>query len=171
MQNAKSSIVPNDIDKYVTHHYATNNGVRIHFVTIGEGQKSIIMLHGFPDFWYTWRNQMIALMSNYQVAAIDLRGYNLSDKPQGGEYYQMRHLVSDIQVVMRYLEKDKSIIVGHDWGGVIAWFFAMYFPTMTERLIVLNTPHPSGIVRELAQNPQAAKALCLRTRLSARRSS
>ena len=66
----------------------------------------------------------------------------------------MRHLISDIQVVMRYLEKDKSIIMGHDWGGVIAWFFAMYSQTMTERLIVLNTPHPSGIVRELAQNPQ-----------------
>jgi pimeloyl-ACP methyl ester carboxylesterase len=97
---------------------------------------------------------MIALMSKYQVAAIDLRGYNLSDKPQGGEYYQMRHLVSDIQAVIRYLEKDRSIIMGHDWGGVIAWFFAMYFPTTTERLIVLNTPHPSGIVRELAQNPQ-----------------
>ena len=95
--------------------YPTNNGVRIHFVTIGEGPKWIIMLHGFPDFWYTWRNQiLIALTPNYQVATIDLRGYNLSDKPQGGEYYLMRHLVSDIQVVMRYLEKDKSIIVGHD---------------------------------------------------------
>ena len=67
---------------------------------------------------------MTALIPNYQVAAIDLRGYNLSDKPQGGEYYQMRHLVSDIQVVMHYLKKDKSIIMGHDWGGVIAWFFA-----------------------------------------------
>jgi epoxide hydrolase 4 len=81
MQNAKSPIVPNDIDKYVTHHYTTNNEVRIHLVTIGEGQKSIIMLHGFPDFWYTWRNQMTELAPNYQVAAIDLRGYNLSDKP------------------------------------------------------------------------------------------
>jgi len=154
MQNAKSPIVPNDIDKYVTHHYTTNNGVRIHLVTIGEGQKSIIMLHGFPDFWYTWRNQMTELTPNYQVAAIDLQRYNLSDKPQGGEYYQMRHLVGDIQAVMHYLERDKSIIMGHDWGGAIAWFFAMYFPTMTERLIVLNTPHPSGIVRELAQNLQ-----------------
>ena len=171
MQNAKSPILPNDIDKYVTHHYADNNGVRIHYVTIGEGQTSIVMIHGFPDFWYTWRNQMIALMSRYQVAAIDLRGYNLSDKPQGGEYYLMRHLISDIQAVIRYLEKDKAIIMGHDWGGAIAWFFAMYIPTMTERLIVLNTPHPSGIVRELAQNPQAAKAECLCTGLSARGSS
>jgi epoxide hydrolase 4 len=115
------------------------------------------MIHGFPDFWYTWRNQMIALMSKYQVAAIDLRGYNLSDKPQGGEYYQMRHLVSDIQAVIRYLEKDKAIIMGHDWGEAIAWFFAIYIPAMTERLIVLNTPHPSGIVCELVQNPQQQK--------------
>jgi pimeloyl-ACP methyl ester carboxylesterase len=157
MQNTKSPILPNDIDKYVTHHYADNNGVRIHYVTIGEGQTSIVMIHGFPDFWYTWRNQMIALMSKYQVAAIDLRGYNLSDKPQGGEYYLMRHLISDIQAVMRHLEKDKAIIMGHDWGGAIAWFFAMYFPTMTERLIVLDFPHPSGFVRELAQNPQQQK--------------
>jgi epoxide hydrolase 4 len=157
MQNTKSPILPNDIDKYVTHHYADNNGVRIHYVTIGEGQTSIVMLHGFPDFWYTWRNQMIALMSKYQVAAIDLRGYNLSDKPQGGEYYLMRHLISDIQAVMRHLEKDKAIIMGHDWGGAIAWFFAMYFPTMTERLIVLDFPHPSGFVRELAQNSQQQK--------------
>jgi epoxide hydrolase 4 len=157
MQNTKSPILPNDIDKYVTHHYADNNGVRIHYVTIGEGQTSIVMLHGFPDFWYTWRNQMIALMSKYQVAAIDLRGYNLSDKPQGGEYYLMLHLVSDIQAVMRHLEKDKAIIMGHDWGGAIAWFFAMYFPTMTERLIVLDFPHPSGFVRELAQNSQQQK--------------
>jgi pimeloyl-ACP methyl ester carboxylesterase len=112
------------------------------------------MIHGFPDFWYTWRNQMNTLMSKYQVAAIDLRGYNLSDKPQGGEYYLMRHLISDIQAVMRHLEKDKAIIMGHDWGGAIAWFFAIYFPTMTERLIVLDFPHPSGFVRELAQNPQ-----------------
>jgi pimeloyl-ACP methyl ester carboxylesterase len=154
MQNTKSPILPNDIDKYVTHHYADNNGVRIHYITIGEGQTSIVMIHGFPDFWYTWRNQMTALMSKYQVAAIDLRGYNLSDKPQGGEYYLMRYLISDIQAVMRHLEKDKSIIMGHDWGGAIAWFFAMYFPTMTERLIVLDFPHPSGFVRELAQNSQ-----------------
>jgi epoxide hydrolase 4 len=157
MQNTKSPILPNDIDKYVTHHYADNNGVRIHYVTIGEGQTSIVMIHGFPDFWYTWRNQMIALMSKYQVAAIDLRGYNLSDKPQGGGYYLMRHLISDIQAVMRHLEKDKAIIMGHDWGGAIAWFFAMYFPTMTERLIVLDFPHPSGFVRELAQNSQQQK--------------
>jgi epoxide hydrolase 4 len=157
MQNTKSPILPNDIDKYVTHHYTNNNGVRIHYVTIGEGQTSIVMIHGFPDFWYTWRNQMIALMSKYQVAAIDLRGYNLSDKPQGGEYYLMRHLISDIQAVMLHLEKDKAIIMGHDWGGAIAWFFAMYFPTMTERLIVLDFPHPSGFVRELAQNSQQQK--------------
>jgi pimeloyl-ACP methyl ester carboxylesterase len=86
-----------------------------------------------------------------------MRGYNLSDKPQGGEYYLMRHLISDIQAVMCHLEKDKSIIMGHDWGGAIAWFFAMYFPTMTERLIVLDFPHPSGFVRELAQNSQQQK--------------
>jgi epoxide hydrolase 4 len=85
MQNATPTIVPNDIDKYVTHHYADNHGVHIHYTRSGEGPL-IVMIHGFPDFWYTWRNQMVALASRFQVVAIDLRGYNLSDKPHGGKH-------------------------------------------------------------------------------------
>ena len=154
---AKSSIVPNDIDKYVTHHYANNNGIRIHYATIGEGQPLIVMIHGFPDFWYTWRNQMVALAPHFKVAAVDLRGYNLSDKPHGGEYYLMHHLLNDIHAVIQHLQRDKVIIMGHDWGGAIAWFFAMHFPALTERLIILNMPHPKGMIRELAQNPQQQK--------------
>jgi epoxide hydrolase 4 len=102
----------NDIEKRVENGYADSGGVKIHYAALGDKKNPlIVMIHGFPDFWYTWRNQMIALMSKYQVAAIDLRGYNLSDKPQGGEYYLMRHLISDIQAVMRHLEKDKAIIL------------------------------------------------------------
>lgn len=152
MQNISSSIVPNEIDKYVTHAYADNQGVKIHYVSIGEGPL-VIMIHGFPDFWYTWRNQMVALAPNFQVVALDLRGYNLSDKPQGGEHYLMPNLVGDVQAVLRHLGRDKAIIVGHDWGGAIAWQFAMYLPTLTERLIILNTPHLRGLFRELAHNP------------------
>lgn len=146
-----SPIIPNDIEKYVTHHYADNQGVQIHYVRIGQGPL-IIMIHGFPDFWYTWRNQMVALASHFQVVALDLRGYNLSDKPYGEEYYSMRHLVGDVQAVLRHLGRDNAIIVGHDWGGAIAWQFAMHLPAFTERLIILNMPHPRGIIRELAQN-------------------
>jgi pimeloyl-ACP methyl ester carboxylesterase len=112
------------------------------------------MIHGFPDFWYSWRNQMVALAPYYQVVALDLRGYNLSDKPREGEQYSMRHLVGDVQAVIGHLGREKAIIVGHDWGGAIAWQFAIHLPALTERLIILNSPHPRGITRELAQNPQ-----------------
>src|SRR5215469_14066735 len=112
--------------------------------SIGEGPL-IVMIHGFPDFWYTWRNQMAALAQHFQVVAIDLRGYNLSDKPQGGENYLMDHLVGDVQAVIRHIGRDKAIIIGHDWGGAIAWQFAILLPALTERLIILNMPHPRGI--------------------------
>jgi epoxide hydrolase 4 len=153
MQDVIPSIVPNDIDKYVTHHYADNNGVRIHYASIGKGPL-IVMIHGFPDFWYTWRNQMVALAPLFHVVALDLRGYNLSDKPSGREHYSMHHLVEDVQAVIHHLKRDKAIIIGHDWGGAIAWIFAIGLPALTERLIILNSPHPTGITRELTHNPQ-----------------
>jgi epoxide hydrolase 4 len=113
MHDAIPSIVPNDIDKHVTHQYTDNDGVRIHHASIGKGPL-IVMIHGFPDFWYTWRNQMVALAPLFQVVAIDLRGYNLSDKPLGGEHYLMHRLVGDVQAVIRHIGKDKAIIIGHD---------------------------------------------------------
>ncbi|MGA9151908.1 MAG: alpha/beta fold hydrolase [Candidatus Nitrosopolaris sp.] len=111
------------------------------------------MIHGFPDFWYTWRNQMVALAPLFQVVALDLRGYNLSDKPLRGEHYSMHHLVRDVQAVIRHTGRDKATIIGHDWGGAISWMFAINLP-VTERLIILNCPHPRSITRELAHNPQ-----------------
>jgi pimeloyl-ACP methyl ester carboxylesterase len=153
MQNATPHIVPNEIDKYVTHEYADNHEVKIHYASLGEGPL-VVMIHGFPDFWYTWRNQMVVLAPHFQVVALDLRGYNLSDKPQGGEQYSMRYLLGDVQAVIGHLGRDKAIIVGHDWGGAIAWQFAIHLPALTERLIVLDIPHPRGLVRELAHNPQ-----------------
>ncbi len=153
MNEVIPSIIPDDIDKHVTHHYADNNGVRIHYASIGEGPL-IVMIHGFPDFWYTWRNQMPALAQRFQTVALDLRGYNLSDKPHGGENYLMGHLVGDVQAVIRHIGRDKAIIIGHDWGGAIAWQFATQLPALTERLIILDMPHPNGLSRELAHNPQ-----------------
>jgi pimeloyl-ACP methyl ester carboxylesterase len=153
MRNATPPIVPNEIDTYVTHGYADNHGVTIHYASLGEGPL-IVMIHGFPDFWYTWRNQMVALAPRFQVVALDLRGYNLSDRPKGGEHYSMRYLIGDIQAIIGHLGRDKAIIIGHDWGGAIAWQFAMHLPVQTERLIILNIPHPRGLVRELAHNPR-----------------
>jgi pimeloyl-ACP methyl ester carboxylesterase len=110
------------------------------------------MIHGFPDFWYSWRHQMAALADRFQVVAIDQRGYNLSDKPKGVENYDMRLLVGDVAAVVRHLGRDKATIVGHDWGGAVAWQFAINLPQMTENLIILNLPHPNGLARELRSN-------------------
>src|SRR5712671_3838289 len=147
-----------DIDKRVTDGYADSNGVKIHYAALGKKSKPlIVMIHGFPDFWYTWRDQMEALSKDYQVVAIDQRGYNLSDKPKGVENYDMRLLVGDVAAVIKSLGKDKATIVGHDWGGVVAWNFAMNLPQMTENLIILNLPHPNGLARELRSNPTQIK--------------
>ncbi len=139
-----------DIEARVRHGYVDSNGVKIHYATIGTGPL-VVMIHGFPDFWYTWRDQMAGLADKYQVVAIDQRGYNLSDKPEGVENYDMRLLVADVVAVIKSLGKDKAIIVGHDWGGVVAWQFAINIPQMTNKLIILNLPHPRGIARELAK--------------------
>jgi pimeloyl-ACP methyl ester carboxylesterase len=142
-----------DIEKRVEYGYAENDGVKIHYASLGTGPL-IVMIHGFPDFWYTWRHQMAALSEQFQTVAIDQRGYNLSDRPQGGENYRMRHLVSDVAAVIRHLGRERAIIMGHDWGGAVAWQFATHLPAQTEKLIVLNLPHLRNLSRELLRNPQ-----------------
>jgi pimeloyl-ACP methyl ester carboxylesterase len=145
-----------DLEARVTHGYADSNGVKIHYASLGKGPL-VVMIHGFPDFWYTWRNQMEALADSFQCVAIDQRGYNLSDKPSGVENYDVRLLVGDVAAVIKSLGRDKAIVVGHDWGGLVAWQFALNIPQMTDRLIILNLPHPRGLMRELAHNPQQQK--------------
>lgn len=142
-----------DIFDKVEHGYADNNGVKIHYASLGEGPL-IVMIHGFPDFWYSWRHQMAALSDEFQCVAVDLRGYNKSDKPEGIENYAMPNLVGDIAAVIKHLGKDKAIVCGHDWGGAIAWQVGINMPDMVEKLIICNLPHPKGFSRELANNPQ-----------------
>ena len=139
-----------------THGFAKSGDVRIHYVTKGSGPL-VVMVHGFPDYWYTWRKQMPSLAKKYQVVAIDQRGYNESDKPEGVENYKMEKLVGDIAAVIKHFKRDKATIVGHDWGGAVAWFFAMRHPAMTERLVILNCPHPLGFGREFASNKEQRK--------------
>jgi len=146
-----------DIEQRVEHGYADSNGVKIHYASLGKGPL-VVMIHGFPDFWYSWRDQMEALSDQYQCVAIDQRGYNLSDKPKGQENYDMKLLVGDVAAVIKHLGKEQAVIVGHDWGGMVAWTFAMTQPQMTERLIILNLPHPKGLARELATNPEQQKS-------------
>jgi pimeloyl-ACP methyl ester carboxylesterase len=142
-----------DVYDQVEHGFADNDGVKIHYAKLGEGPL-VVMVHGFPDFWYTWRDQMAALSSDYEVVALDLRGYNQSDKPEGVESYAMPLLVSDVAAVIRHRGRESAIVVGHDWGGAVAWQLALNRPEMVEKLIILNLPHPNGLVRELRENPK-----------------
>ena len=150
---AASVSAAGDLRERVEHKYANSDGVRIHYVVVGDGPL-VVMLHGFPDFWYSWRQQMGALEGDFRVAALDLRGYNRSDKPQGVQAYEMPKLVGDVAAVIQAEGEDSAIVVGHDWGGAIAWNVAMFRPELVEALIILNLPHPAGLARELMTNPQ-----------------
>jgi pimeloyl-ACP methyl ester carboxylesterase len=136
--------------------FVDSSGVKIHYVTNGKGPL-VILMHGFPDYWYTWRGQMPSLAKLFQVVAIDLRGYNKSDQPKGVENYTIDKLVGDVDAVVKHFKQKKAIVVGHDWGGAIAWSYAMMHPAKTERLVILNLPHPKGLQRELATNPRQQK--------------
>ena len=146
-----------DFDKTVKDHYANNDGVKIHYVTVGDTGPLIVMVHGWPDYWYTWRNQMEALAPHYRIAALDLRGFNLSDKPKGVENYAMKFLVGDVAAVIKDAGASSAIVIGHDWGGMISWSLAMARPEVVDKLIILNLPHPRGLTRELVHNPEQAK--------------
>jgi epoxide hydrolase 4 len=145
-----------DLWDRVEHHYADSNGVKIHYVALGKGPL-IVMIHGFPDFWYTWRKQMEVLSARYRVVAVDQRGYDLSDRPAGVEQYAMPLLVGDIGAVIKAEGRSNAVIVGHDWGGAVAWTLAMTHPEWIQALVILNLPHPNGIQREIRNNPQQRK--------------
>lgn len=150
---------PADFLARVAHHYADSNGVRIHYASVGTGPL-VVMIHGWPDFWFSWHHQMAALSGSFRVVAVDLRGYNLSDQPEGDAQYRFPLLLGDVAAVIRDCGVEKATVVGHDWGGAIAWGVAARMPAMVERLIICNLPHPRGLSRELAHNPaqQAASA-------------
>jgi len=145
-----------DLHERVKHGFADSNGVKIHYATLGKGPL-VVMIHGFPDYWYTWRHQMEALAEDHQVVAIDMRGYNKSDKPKGKEQYDMKFLIGDVLAVVKHFKQEKATIVGHDWGGAVAWGVAMSAPQVCDKLIILNLPHMRGLARELANNPQQQK--------------
>lgn len=141
-----------DIFDRVSHGYADNDGVQIHYASLGRRGRLVVMIHGFPDFWYTWRDQMRVLAPRYRVVAIDQRGYNLSDQPDGVDAYNLVALVEDVAAVIRASGETHAVIVGHDWGGAVAWTFAALHPEMTDGLVILNLPHPRALTRELRTN-------------------
>jgi pimeloyl-ACP methyl ester carboxylesterase len=139
------------------HAYADLPGVRLHYVTAGQGNL-ILFLHGFPEFWYAWKNQLAEFERDHQAVAPDMRGYNLSSKPPDVEQYQMKYLVEDVRGLADHLGRQRLTLVGHDWGGVVAWAFALAHPERLDRLIIVNAPHPSIFERELRENPAQQRA-------------
>jgi pimeloyl-ACP methyl ester carboxylesterase len=139
------------------HEYAEVNGVRLHYVTAGKGPL-IVFLHGFPEFWYEWKAQLPEFAKDHRAVAPDMRGYNLSGKPDGVDHYQMNDLVEDVRALAEHLGYKKFILVGHDWGGAVAWSFAIAHPEYLEKLVIINCPLPAILARELAQNPAQQKA-------------
>jgi len=131
------------------HLFVQTNDIRLHCVTQGEGEL-VVLLHGFPEFWYSWRHQIPALARHFKVVVPDLRGYNDSDKPKTG--YDIDTLAADIRGLVQGLGYSKAHIVGHDWGGAIAWHFAQQFPQMLHRLAILNAPHPQAFMQALMSN-------------------
>jgi pimeloyl-ACP methyl ester carboxylesterase len=112
----------------------------------------VLLLHGFPEFWYGWRSQIPALARRFHVVAPDLRGYNLSTKPAFG--YDLETLASDVPALIRALGAERAHVVGHDWGGMVAWGAAIHHPEVVDRLAILNAPHPAAYLRELVHNPR-----------------
>lgn len=139
------------------HEYADLDGIRLHYVTAGRGEL-VMFLHGFPEFWYEWKNQLAEFGQGYQAVAPDMRGYNLSSKPADVDQYQMQYLVEDVRALAEHLGHKKFFLVGHDWGGVVAWAFASDHPDYLEKLIIINAPHPGVFQRELSENPEQQSA-------------
>jgi pimeloyl-ACP methyl ester carboxylesterase len=137
--------------------YAEVNGIRLHYVSVGKG-KLIMFVHGFPEFWYEWEIQLIEFGQDYQAVAPDLRGYNLSSKPSDVEKYHVKYLIEDLRALADNLGHEKFIMVGHDWGGGVAWSAAMRHPELLEKLVIINSPHPAVFARELLNNPDQQKA-------------
>jgi len=163
----------------IGHEFADVNGVRLHYAIArpvnretGEhtekaratGAKLIIFLHGFPEFWYAWRKQLEEFGRDFIAVAPDMRGYNLSSKPAAVEEYDIGKLVGDVRALVehlaaaRHLPGAKCFLVGHDWGGIVAWATAMACPEIVERLVIINAPHPKVFERELRENPKQQEA-------------
>jgi pimeloyl-ACP methyl ester carboxylesterase len=124
----------------ITHGYAAVNGIRLHYAESGSGDNLVILLHGFPEFWYAWQKQLIALSEKFHVVAPDMRGYNLSDKPSRVEDYRIDKLVADVIGLLDHFGAKQAAIVGHDWGAGVAWAIAQKYPERVSRLAVLQVP-------------------------------
>ena len=137
--------------------YADNKGVKIHYVVDGQGPL-VVMIHGFPDYWGTWKPLMAQLnKAGYRTAAMDTRGYNLSDKPEGEAAYAMPNLIADVAAVIAAEGQKNAIVIGHDWGAAISWQVVFNRPDLVNKLVIMSVPHPVGFAREMATNADQQK--------------
>ncbi len=137
----------------------TTNGIRLHIVTQGERGPLVILLHGFPECWYSWRQYLPALaQAGFRAVAPDMRGYNLSEKPKGARSYDLPALTADVMGLIRAFGEERAIIVGHDWGAAVAWRFAMDYPQAVEKLVICNVPHPARFAEGLRSPRQLRKS-------------
>jgi pimeloyl-ACP methyl ester carboxylesterase len=131
------------LQKKINFGYAQVGGVKLHYATAGSGDKLVLLLHGFPEFWYSWRKQLVDLSDEYTVVAPDMRGYNLSDKPKHISDYDIEKLVDDITGLIQHFKYKKAHVVGHDWGASVAWAVATKNPEYVEKLVTLQVPPPA----------------------------
>lgn len=138
------------------HQFIQTNGLTLHTVMAGpQAGPLVILLHGFPEFWYGWRRQIPALAeAGFRVWAPDQRGYNLSDKPHGAAAYSLDHLAADIGGLLDAAGQERVFLVGHDWGAVAAWYFALVAPERLRHLAILNVPHPYVMREHLLSDPR-----------------
>jgi epoxide hydrolase 4 len=137
-----------------SHRFVETNNVQLHVAESGVGNdKLMLCVHGFPEFWYSWRHQLREFASSYHVVAVDMRGYNLSEKPARRTDYDKKELVNDVAGLVVALGYERaSVLVAHDWGGAVAWQAVAEHPELFERLAVLNCPHPANMMRALRSN-------------------
>jgi epoxide hydrolase 4 len=143
-------------DYPITHRRVQTNGIELHVAASGDAHAPLlILLHGFPEFWFAWRHYMSRLAAlGLYVVAPDQRGYNLSEKPLRVDAYQLEILADDIAGLASALGRETFQIVGHDWGGSVAWSLATRHPSRLERMVVLNAPHPAIWLRAMRSDPE-----------------
>jgi epoxide hydrolase 4 len=138
----------------ISHDFAKLSDVTLHYAEAGSrGDDLVLCLHGFPEFWYCWKEQLQALGGHYHVVAPDMRGYNLSDKPEGLKNYNISFLINDICQLIKFLDYKKIWLVAHDWGAAVAWSVAIARPDLLHGLVILNGPH-TYIFADLLQTNQ-----------------
>jgi pimeloyl-ACP methyl ester carboxylesterase len=134
----------------IEHRYVVANGIRFHVAECGSGPQLALCLHGFPECWYSWRYQLPALaQAGYRAWAPDLRGYGESDRPLRVSDYAIETLLADVEGLIQAAGSKKALLIGHDWGALIAWYFAMRRPEALRGLVILNVPHPGAMERAL----------------------